>query len=211
MVEVDVHLALDDTVVAIHDRTLQRTTTGNGAVRSYRLEEIRTFDAGSWFDPSFADERVPTLEEVLQATGPDVWMNIELKYYPFYPIPREHLAQCVLQCVRKNGAINRVLFTSFDPPLLAQIRKLEPSASVGILHDWLRNFFRSPFDLAASIGAKAFICARRELRISSVSRARNRGMAVFVYTVNDSAEAGRLAGLGVDGLITDVADVLSKL
>ena len=59
----------DGVVVAFHDATVDRTTDGTGDIANMTLAEVQVLDAGSWFDPSFAGERVPTLEEVLAATG----------------------------------------------------------------------------------------------------------------------------------------------
>src|SRR5689334_8396777 len=67
MVELDVQLTRDGHPVVIHDRTLDRTTSGHGAVRRRSLDEISTLDAGAWFGRSFAGTRVPRLEEVLSA------------------------------------------------------------------------------------------------------------------------------------------------
>ncbi|WP_315853705.1 glycerophosphodiester phosphodiesterase family protein [Candidatus Laterigemmans baculatus] len=45
---------------------MDRTTGGKGKVADLTLAETRQLDAGSWFDPPFAGEKVPTFEEVLQ-------------------------------------------------------------------------------------------------------------------------------------------------
>jgi len=63
--EFDVERTNDGQLVCIHDDTVDRTTNGTGKVSELTLEEIRRLDAGSWFDPKFADEKVPTIEEVL--------------------------------------------------------------------------------------------------------------------------------------------------
>ena len=65
-IELDVYQTRDEHLVIIHDRTLDRTTTGTGEVTEMTLAEIRKLDAGSWFDPRFAGEKVPTLEEVFK-------------------------------------------------------------------------------------------------------------------------------------------------
>src|SRR5215472_18837798 len=67
MVELDVQLTRDGQPVVIHDWTLNRTTSGRGAVRRRTLEEISKLDAGAWFGRAFADTRVPTLEQVFAA------------------------------------------------------------------------------------------------------------------------------------------------
>lgn len=63
--EVDLSLTADNQIAMIHDRRLDRTTTGEGIVGETSLREIRALDAGSWFHPAFSDQHVPTLEEAL--------------------------------------------------------------------------------------------------------------------------------------------------
>src|ERR1700683_2808619 len=65
-IETDLHLTRDGRFVAIHDKTLQRTTNGQGAVQEFTLAELRQLDAGKWFDRPFSGEHIPTLEEVLE-------------------------------------------------------------------------------------------------------------------------------------------------
>ena len=65
-IELDVYQTRDENLVVIHDRTVDRTTNGTGEVNEMTLAEIRRLDAGSWFDPRFAGEKVPTLEEVFK-------------------------------------------------------------------------------------------------------------------------------------------------
>ena len=66
MIELDVRVSNDGHAIVLHDRSLQRTTTGNGTARNYTAKEIQSYDAGSWFHPSFAGQRVPLLAEVLE-------------------------------------------------------------------------------------------------------------------------------------------------
>lgn len=79
-VEFDVMLTADGEVVVIHDETLERTTNGTGAVIAQAYSYLRTLDAGSWFDPSFANEKIPTLREVIKLLNElDMFANIEIK------------------------------------------------------------------------------------------------------------------------------------
>src|SRR5579864_4282985 len=65
-IETDLHLTRDARFVAIHDATLERTTNGCGNVHDFTLPELRRLDAGLWYDRAYADQRIPTLEEVLE-------------------------------------------------------------------------------------------------------------------------------------------------
>ena len=79
-IETDLQLSRDARFIAIHDATLDRTTTARGPVQALTLAELRELDAGSWFGPAFAGERIPTLEEILEfARHSDVALCLELK------------------------------------------------------------------------------------------------------------------------------------
>ena len=68
-VEFDVRLTADRQPVLLHDERLERTTDGRGKVGTLSLAAIQRYDAGGWFAPSFAGERVPMLEEALSLVG----------------------------------------------------------------------------------------------------------------------------------------------
>lgn len=208
MLELDVHLTLDERVAVIHDRTLQRTTTGNGAVRSYSSHEISQFDAGSWFDPRFASERVPMLEDVLALARGRCQVNVELKHHFFHREPPGLFERLVLDVVRRSEMLDQTLLSSFDRQIVRTVRTLEPAATTGILYHWQRDLFGRPSEIAATCGASAFICSVSQLSAATLQDARAAGLAVAVYTVNDPSEALRLSALGIDAIISDAVDVV---
>jgi len=79
MVEFDVQLSRDGELVLMHDRTVDRTTNGSGAVAELTFEQLRRLDAGSWKDPKHRGEQIPTFDETLAAMPENVWLNIHLK------------------------------------------------------------------------------------------------------------------------------------
>lgn len=209
-VEMDVHLTADEHVAVIHDRTLQRTTTGNGAVRMCSIADLAAFDAGSWFDPAFSSERIPMLEEVLELVRGRCWANIELKSHSWHREPDGLLERRVLDAVVACGMRDQVLISSFDRRMLSQIRRIDATLPTGVLYNWHTDLFSTPTSLAAAVGASVFICGRTELRPSVLNDAKRSGIAVYVYTINDHAEASRLSALPVDGIISDAADTLLR-
>ena len=84
MVEIDLHMTQDGTLILMHDHTVDRTTDGTGLIREKTLAEIKLLDARGWKDTRFAGERVPTFEEFLELfrDQPQMLFNIELKDYP---------------------------------------------------------------------------------------------------------------------------------
>ncbi len=79
MIEFDVRLTKDGKLVILHDKTVDRTTNGHGAVKDKTLEEIKKLDAGSWKSAIFKDERIPTLREALAVMPLNIWLNVHLK------------------------------------------------------------------------------------------------------------------------------------
>lgn len=206
VVELDVRLSKDEEVIVLHDRTLQRTTTGNGAARAYALKELRGFDAGSWFDPKFSQERIPTLREVLDLVGHRLAVNIELKSDPFHREPDGLLERRVLEVVRRGGFEERVVYSSFRHQMMANIRRLEPRAVTGVIYSLMSDFASTPSKLAKAVGASFFVCAKHELRQGMIRDAHQHNIAVFVYTLNSVSGLKRVLDLGADGIISDAAD-----
>lgn len=210
MIELDVRTSRDGFPVVIHDRTLQRTTTGNGAVRSYTVDELKRLDAGSWFHPSFSQEQIPTLLEVLSFLRGKCWVNIELKG-EFLLRSKEAFVRTVVEDVRESGMADQVLYSSFTHELVALVRRLEPTAQTGVIFNFYRDFGRSPSKLAQRAGASVFVCARRELRRSMIRDARQHSLALYVYTLNSVQDAGKMLELGIDGIISDNADDIAPV
>lgn len=211
IVELDVRLTKDDEVIVLHDRTLQRTTTGNGLAHKCSLSEVKNYDAGSWFDPSFKDERIPTLMEVLHLVGPTKWVDVEIKADPTKATRQGVLEQKVIGVVQQSGMADRVFYTSFDHHLIANVRRLVPHAVTGVLYNMLRDFGRPPSKLARRANASVFICGKGELQTSMIEDARQHGIAVYVYTLNSIKDAQKMIQLGVDGIISDNADDIVSL
>lgn len=64
--EMDVRSTKDGVLISLHDADVKRTANGKGLARDLTLDEIRKLDAGSWFDPKYKDERIPTMREILE-------------------------------------------------------------------------------------------------------------------------------------------------
>ena len=82
MLELDIHLSRDGELIVLHDHDLTRTTDGRGYVHQRTVADLQRLDAGSWFDPRFAGERIPTLEEVIAFVARRAYLTIEVKGLP---------------------------------------------------------------------------------------------------------------------------------
>ena len=206
MIELDVRLSRENEVIVLHDRTLQRTSTGNGAARSYTVAEMKEFDAGSWFDPAFSSERIPTLREVLTLVNKRRWLNIELKSDFFFPEKPELLERRVLETVGELGFGECVMYSSFNHRMMANVKRFNPAAVTGVLYSVGRDFGRMPSKLAGRVGASVFVCAKREVTKRMLNDAKANGIAFYVYTLNSTSSVSRMIDLGVDGILSDIAD-----
>lgn len=120
--ELDVRESADGELVVIHDPTLERTTNGTGKVADHTLAELRNLDAGAWFSPQFAGQRIPTLAEMItlcQSYGRQIY--IENKCAD----PAK-----ILALVDTMGFAEHCFHWSGDHALQAGIRALSPTARI---------------------------------------------------------------------------------
>lgn len=207
MIELDVTLTRDRKVVVIHDDTLDRTTTGKGLVRGHSFEEIEMLDAGSWFDPRFAAERMPELSEVLKLTAGRCLLNIEIKASAFEPdFPADAIEHQAVQLVKTTGAMDRVIISSFDQRILQRIAAMDAPPALALISDHAadRNV------LERLLAEKAFSWHPRftVLTRDQVDMLHAAGLKIFPWTINTREEAQKLLALGVDGLICNELRVM---
>jgi glycerophosphoryl diester phosphodiesterase len=204
-IEFDVHLSADGVPVVIHDSAVDATTDGSGQVAEIDLAQLKQLDAGAYFDPAYAGERIPTLEEVLQAFGDRLLLNIELKSTS----PRDNgLERAVLALVKQYKLENRVLLSSFNPFSLRRAKRIAPHVYVGLLYAPDLPIFLSRAWLAFLFPHEARHPKHTMVDAGYMRWAHRRGYRVNTWTVDDPDEMRRLIGLGVDGIITNVPDVL---
>jgi glycerophosphoryl diester phosphodiesterase len=210
-VEFDVQLTADGIPVVFHDRTLERVTDGAGPLFEQPLAALRELDAGSHFGPAFAGERIPTLDEALDAAGGRLALNVELKIHKKGMRERARLAAEVLRRVERRGLLERTILSSFDPLALRAARRDSAEIALGFL---------TPPDLPAVLGwAGRVIAGRHEAEhphYTTVDRrtirwARARGRRVNVWTVNEADAIRRMRDLGVDMIITDRPDLAKSI
>ncbi|HEX7004511.1 MAG TPA: glycerophosphodiester phosphodiesterase family protein [Trueperaceae bacterium] len=134
-VETDLALTSDGHLVLMHDRTVERTTDGEGAVQFMTLEQVKALDAGSWKSPEFAGERVPTLIEALELAEGRGELNLEIKVNGRSGSYVSEVIRAAVETVHEQDAADRVIFSSFDFQALQQVKELDPELRV-LLIDW---------------------------------------------------------------------------
>ncbi len=200
-IETDLQLSRDARFVAIHDDTLDRTTNGQGKVHDQTLAALRRSDAGSWFASEYAGERIPTLEEILEFSKKnDIVFYLELK--PSGSWGGEH---ALIGALRESGEVARVVVISFDPTILAGLRKTEPTLMTGVLYD---GQLADPLKTAVDVGARQLVVRGDLVTPAMIVEARKRDLQVVCWTVNHPAHIRLLIAAGVDGIMSDYPDRL---
>lgn len=211
LVELDYYHSKDGQLVVMHDGTLDRTTDATNRwggskikVDSKTLAELKTLDAGKWFDPQFAGTAVPTLQESLDLIQAGNMTLIERK---------EGDAATLVKLLQSSNLVNRLIVQAFDWKYLADMHALEPKQVLGALGPPATKdgkkltsaekvLTKAWIDQALKSGVRA-IGWNNQITKEAVDYAHAKGLKVWVYTINDQAEANRMLDFGVDGIITN--------
>lgn len=209
-IEFDVRLSADKKVVVIHDATVDRTTNGRGLVNNFSYEELRRFDAGK-------GEKIPTLEQVFGILGKgNPW-----GWKPFFNI---ELKECgmekeVLSLIERYHLIDSVVISAFDMfenepgdtsrwDNLFALKQSEPDLRIALLAERQETPGIAIY-LAANLGKiYAINPSRKIVTQRMIENAHEKGVKIFVWTVNHPSEIVRIKALGVDGIFSDYPDRL---
>ena len=203
MVELDVQMSRDGRLVIFHDDRLERTTNGTGVVTAARYAALSRLDAGAWFHPRFAGQRILLVSQALHRIPSRMRVNLELKRTP----RRRALLRRFLRTVRRARLGHRLLVSSFDPQLLAPLAAAGLSLALICRRDPDRSLKR-----AIRLGCVAWHPFHALVTPRRVARAHAAGLAVHAWSVDDAARARRLGAWGVDGIFTnDPARLASAL
>jgi glycerophosphoryl diester phosphodiesterase len=206
-VELDAHLSRDGEAIVLHDRTVDRTTDGHGRVADLTVAQIKALDAGAWFAPQFAGERIPTLSEALARLKGRLPVLIELKevgndHGQERAVRAQQLVRRCLAVVEQHAMAREVRFHTFYPANLLALRKLARGIPYAFLYD------EPDRRVASVLFAKGLSAAGYHPSLENTSRrivrfAHGMRMSVWSYTANSESDFRKGLALGVDGIITD--------
>ena len=191
-IELDLHATSDGTVVVIHDRSLERTTTGRGYVDEHSLAVVRAADAGD-------GERVPTFAEVLDLVGDALHFDLEIK--------QPGIEAAVLDILARHQAA-RWAVSSFDWEILRTMRTLDGAAELWPLAMHVDDAL---LDVASRLSSPCVAIDTGAYTAASAQVIRDAGLAAMVWTVNDPDEALRVRDLGAVAMCTDKPGEMAAL
>lgn len=194
--ELDVFFSSDDSIMVMHDQTLDRTTTGSGKIELMTYNQLRQFDAGSKFSPAFKDEKIPTLWEALSLaknSANNIQVVIEIK------TSNPNMPGQVVAMVKKMNLQKRVIVAAFSFAAISEVKKLD--SSIRVMH------FVSPATTASinslkSIGGE-WLGAGGTCTKEMVDYAHANGIYYNRWTINGISDMQSSISLGVDAITTD--------
>nr|WP_269204656.1 glycerophosphodiester phosphodiesterase family protein [Motilibacter deserti] len=204
-VETDVQTTRDGAPVLMHDNTVDRTTAGTGDISTLTAAQIAQLEAGSWFSAAaYPGQKVPALTDVLdQVRGRASKLLLEVKG----PETQAEVDR-VVAAIKSRGQTSEVLLQSFDVNVLRHARAADPELRLGLLRSALDA---DPVAVSKELGLAAYNPSWDGLKADPgvVEELHEAGVAVMVWTVDDTASWERLRELGVDGIITNKAGQLA--
>jgi glycerophosphoryl diester phosphodiesterase len=195
-VELDAMICGSGEVVVFHDDDLVRLGGRPERIGETSFATLRavTLTSGA---------KIPTLEEVFEACGPDLRVNVELKIPSRGPAPIAPLVDGVAAIIRRAGAAGRVLVSSFHPWAVRLWMRRMPTVPAGLLFEReaplpLRNAWAAPVIRPFALHPELVLCTPE--RVAGWHR---RGYMVNVWTVDAEADVASCRRMGVDGIITN--------
>ena len=206
-IEFDVRLTRDSVPVVIHDSTLRRTGGLPHRVADLTWAEIGKVDVGSWFSATFVNETVPSLAELFTLfRSSNSMLYLELKCDS--ASEQRALVEACVKAINEHAMKERVIVECFQLPALGIMKEIDPAIKTVALFE---PSFTNPSVLsdqriikhAMDVGAAALALHHRLARESLVQKAKDVGLHVAVWTVDDPAWIEKARATGVDALISN--------
>lgn len=197
-IEVDVRFSKDDSVMVIHDETLDRTTSGSGKVNNFSYGQLKGLSAGypKKFGTDFTNEKIPTLFEVLTFAKGKTKVCIDIKNSPENPI---------IELIEKMDMKDQVYLMSYNVEKLKRIKTIEPNIKTILIKNTLTSI---DLEVAKEIGAFA-VSTSYVSPVCLVEKAHDKGLGFWVGIISDPAKAESLLKQNVDAIFTDYPQLMT--
>ena len=198
-VEFDATVNRDGVAVVMHDFNVDRCSDGEGPVVLKSVEEVAKLDAGSWFDPIFTGEHIPTLRQAIdRVLSTDMTLNLEIKPTLGWEEPT---ARAVAQTLRDAWPEDRpLLISSMSTLALDTFHELMPGVALGLIVYAIPENWHQRLQQHHCVSLH---CYQDFVTFDLAQEVHAAGARLHVYTVNDAAKAKALFAMGVDAVFTD--------
>ncbi|MDD4096080.1 MAG: glycerophosphodiester phosphodiesterase family protein [Oscillospiraceae bacterium] len=189
--EIDVRLTADGNLVLMHDASLERTAGSDEMIWNARWEYLRNLDAGSYFSSEYTGERIPSLEEVMDAASGRIRLNIEIKYSSHTP----DLARKVAELIVEKDYVDRCVITSFKYDVLADVKAVSPDIKTGLIVTMPLGRYTALNHVDFYSLSAVFLSARQADMIHRL------GYEIHVWGAKDEQTIRRMVEYGADNII----------
>lgn len=205
-VEIDVKLTKDSVPIIFHDDTLERTTNGSGLVAQTLYKDLEDLDAGSWYADGFATAKIPTLEEAIdEILKAGLGLNLEIKPCPGREVETAEAAMDIMSRIWDDP--NMLLVSSFQHVSLETARDIAPDWKRALLLDEPSENWEALAEYL-EVSAINFDGRKSQFNREMIELFIEGGYNTLAYTINDPFRAKTLYSWGVDGVFSDVPDVI---
>lgn len=198
-IETDLQLTKDGEIVVFHDWSVERTTDGTGEIKDLTLEELLTLDAGSWFSKKFENEKILSLESLLNILPNDLLLNLEIKSRAW---DNRGIEEKVVKILEENNRLENTVISSFNHKCIERVGNLNPKIKLGFLYE---AYFVNLEELLETSKLDMYSIHPNYNYVDKdlIEKAHKNDLKVYSWTVNDIKSAQRLKDLGIDGIITN--------
>jgi glycerophosphoryl diester phosphodiesterase len=198
MIETDIQESLDGHLVLMHDGNLDRTTRSKGAIKKMTIDQIKSIKLRN-------NEEIPLLDDVLKLLGEKVRFNLEIKV--------DNVEKKVNDLLNQYHLVEKTIISSFSFTTLKNLHDLNPQLHLAFLTflPWTVLRVKYSFKKLQTSGIEAINPIAKVLSKSFVEQAHAQNFKIYPWTVDVKAEVLKLKDeYEVDGIITNVPDILSK-
>lgn len=196
--EVDVAITADHVAVIFHDPELERCSNGTGLLVKHSLAELKELDAGSWFSPEFAGEKILTLAELITlANELKLGLNLEIK--PIIGL-EEETVKAMKVAFTEVQPEQPIMLSSFSPCAMKAVQEHLPNSTRALNTEAIPENWQSKLE---DIGAVGLHFRTEFYDTNKVKEIRQAGFFCMVFTVNDKATALQYLADGVNAIFSD--------
>jgi glycerophosphoryl diester phosphodiesterase len=209
MIETDIHVCASGEVVIMHDDDVTETSNGTGLITQMTLPEVRTLDAGAWFSPAYAGQKVPTLAELIGFYLDHPELELLLEFKGDWTI--EHCEQVVAD-LNGAGLRARTVLESFSPITMAALQEVAADYQRGLLLGELpAGGLQETISLAQELNV---MCLNPDVTLiqadpTLVAQCHQNELQVMVWTADLTADFDMLLELEVDAICTNRPEFLA--
>jgi glycerophosphoryl diester phosphodiesterase len=201
-IELDVQLSADGMPMVFHDTTLERTAGITGTIQEKTLVELKQLEVGSWFDPQYADEKIPTLREVLETVKSlPKFIYLDVKKHCHWS--DKDIENLVNLLVSENWQ-NRCIISSFNEIFVDRVRQLDPEIQLGYIVAE-PSLYLTQLAKAKKAGNTVMISAWDVLLKNPdfIQMTQSSDVDIVVWTVDEIEIFQKLVNLGLQRIVTN--------